>query len=96
MLPYPISEELVKERALEQISLWKESQKGDSMERGSGANWQFLAKAHHEEYKDLLRQVRIMDRHLMELYFTRAQQTPSPGYQDGFATQAGQLNVGTF
>jgi len=96
MLPYPISEELVKERALEQISLWKESQKGDEMERGSGANWQFLAKAHHEEYKDLLRQVRIMDRHLMELYFTRAQQTPSPGYQDGFATQTGQLNVGTF
>lgn len=96
MLPYPISEELVKERALEQISLWKESQKGDDMERGSGANWQFLAKAHHEEYKDLLRQVRIMDRHLMELYFTRAQQTPSPGYQDGFATQTGQLNVGAF
>jgi len=95
-LPFPLSDELVKERAYETISLWKESQKGDDMERGSGANWQFLVKAHHEEYKDLLRQARIMDRHLMELYFTKAQQTPSPGFQDGYATLAGQLNIGTF
>ena len=96
MLPYPISEELVKERAYEMVALWKESQKGDDMERGSGANWQFLVKAHHEEYKDLLRQVRIMDRHLMELYFTKANITPPPGYQDGFATLNGQVNIGTF
>ena len=95
-LPFPLSDELVKERALEMVCLWKESQKGDEMERGSGANWQFLAKAHHEEYKDLLKQARIMDRHLMELYFTRAQTTPPPGYQDGYATLEGQVNIGNF
>ena len=71
-LPYPISEELVKERAYEMAALWKEQQKGDDMERGSGANWQFLAKAHRDEYRDLLRQVRNMDRNLVDLYLTRA------------------------
>lgn len=95
-LPFPLTDEIVKERAYEMLSLWKEMQKGDEMERGSGANWQFLAKAHHEEYRDLLRQLRIMDRHLIDLYFTRAQATPPPGYEDGFATLTGQLNVGTF
>ena len=34
-LPYPLTEELVKERAYEMVALWKESQKGDEMERGS-------------------------------------------------------------
>ena len=95
-LPFPISEELVKERALEMLALWQESQKGTDIERGAGANWQFLVKAHHEEYKDLLKQARIMDRHLMELYFTKARQTPPPGYQDGYATLNSQLNIGTF
>jgi hypothetical protein len=96
ILPYPISEELVKERAYEMLSLWKAMQVGDDMERGSGANWPLLAKAHHDEYKDLLRQARIMDRHLMELYFQKAQQTPPPGYQDGYATVTGQINLGVF
>lgn len=95
-LPYPLTEEMVRQRAYEMCCLWKEGTKGTDMERGQGANWQFLAKAYHEEYKDLLRQIRIVDSHLTPLYFTRAQQTPSPGYQDGFATQTGQLNVGTF
>jgi hypothetical protein len=95
-LPYPLTEELVRERTYEMTALWKAAQRGDSMERGSGANWEFLVKAHHEEYKDLLRQIRIMDRHLMELYFTKAQITPPPGYQDGYATLTGQVNIGTF
>jgi hypothetical protein len=95
-VPYPLTDELLKFRTYQEISLWKESQKGDEMERGSGANWQFLWKAHQEEYKDDLRQIRIMDRHLMELYFTRAQATPPPGYQDGYATLTGQVNLGTF
>jgi hypothetical protein len=96
MLPPPLTEELVKERANEMIALWKEGNKGDEMERGSGANWMFLVKAHNEEYKDLLRQARIMDKHFMDLYFTKAQITPPSGFQDGFATMTGQINIGTF
>jgi hypothetical protein len=74
--------------------LWKEGSKGDDMERGSGANWQFLAKAYHDEYKDLLRQVRIMDRHLVDLYFQKARMN-GPFNGDEPSTYTGnQANVG--
>jgi hypothetical protein len=95
-LPYPLTEEIVRQRAYEMCCLWKAGQVGDDMERGSGANWPFLAKAYHEEYKDLLRQIRLVDRNLTDLYFHRAQTTPSAGYQDGFMTQTSQLNIGAF
>ena len=94
-LPFPLSEELVKERAQEQAALWKESQKGDDMERGSGANWQFLVKAHHEEYKELLKQIRIMDRNLVDLYFTKAKRG-WPNGNDGFMNTNMTGNVGWF
>ena len=95
-LPYPLTEELVKERAYEMVALWKESQKGDEMERGSGANWQFLVKAHHEEYKEILKKIRIMDRHLMELYFTRARmQAPFNG-GESYTNTNGTANVGSW
>jgi hypothetical protein len=65
------------------------------MERGSGANWQFLWKAHEEEYKDELRQIRIMDRHLVELYFTKARmEIANDG--DAFTNTNGTANVGWF
>jgi hypothetical protein len=73
--------------------LWKEGSKGDDMERGSGANWLFLAKAYHEEYKDLLRQARIADRNLMELYFTKANMT-SPNGDSPSSYTGNQANVG--
>jgi hypothetical protein len=70
-VPYPLTEELLKFRTYEVLSLWKESQKGDSMERGSGANWQFLAKAYREEYQNRLKKISLVDRQLCDLYFTR-------------------------
>jgi hypothetical protein len=91
-LPFPLTEELVKLRAFEMLSLWKEANKGDDMERGSGANWQFLTKAYHEEYKDRLKLCRNMDRNIVDLYFTRMRRT-SP--QEPFASVGGQLNVGS-
>jgi len=93
-LPFPLTEELVRQRAYEMCCLWKEGSKGDDMERGSGANWQFLAKAYHDEYKDLLRQIRIMDRHLVDLYFTKARMT-APCEDGEPSTYTGnQANVG--
>lgn len=92
-LPFPLTEELVRERAYQMLCLWKESQKGDDMERGAGANWQFLAQAHFEVYKEVLKQIRIQDRGLVELYYTRARRTPPFGGEP-FATVNGQLNVG--
>jgi hypothetical protein len=95
-VPYPLTEGLLKHRTYETVALWKESQKGDEMERGSGANWQFLVKAHHEEYKDDLRQIRIMDRHLMELYFTKARMTAPFNGGEPFTNTNGTANVGSW
>ncbi|HEX5426675.1 MAG TPA: hypothetical protein VFW94_24395 [Candidatus Acidoferrales bacterium] len=92
-LPYPLTEEIVKERAYQMLALWKESQKGDDQERGSGANWQFLAAAHKSVFDELLKSLRIMDRSLIELYYTRANRIP-PFLGEPFATVNGQLNVG--
>ena len=92
-VPYPLTDELVKERAYVQTALWKEGNKGDEMERGSGSNWQFLAQAHDKEYKELLKQIRIMDRHLMDLYFQKANMQPPYGGQP-FASPNGSVNVG--
>jgi hypothetical protein len=92
-VPYPLTEELIKFRTYQEIALWKESQKGDDMERGSGANWQFLWKAHQEEYKDDLRQIRIMDRHLVDLYFQKAKITQPYGGQP-FMNTSNTANVG--
>lgn len=93
IVPYPLTEELVKMRACEMLCIWKEGQKGDEMERGSGANWQFLAKAYREEYNNRLKECRNMDRHLMDLYFTKAR-VNAPFGGEPFSNVSGQLNVG--
>ena len=92
-LPYPLTEELVKLRASEMLYLWKESQKGDGMERGSGANWQFLVQAMRAEYANRLVQIKNMDRNLVDLYFTKMQRFPS-AFGEPYSTVEGQLNVG--
>ena len=93
IVPYPLNDELVKLRAYEMLYLWKESQKGDEMERGSGANWQFLVQASRAEYSDRLKTIRVMDRHLVDLYFTRMQRFPD-AFGEPYSTVTHQLNVG--
>jgi hypothetical protein len=95
-VPYPLTEELLKQRTMEMVALWKEANRGDEMERGSGANWQFLVKAHHEEYKEDLKQIRIMDRHLMELYFTKARMIAPFNAGEPFTNTNGTANVGSW
>jgi hypothetical protein len=70
-VPYPLTEELVKWRAKELSYLWKESQKGEDMQRGSGADWKFLAQAANAEYKKLLKDVMKRDRDMVDLYTTK-------------------------
>ena len=92
-LPFPLTEELVKLRGYEMLYLWKESQKGDEMERGSGANWQFLVGAVNAEYRNRLKQCSNMDRNLVDLYFTKMQRFPS-AFGEPYSTVEGQLNIG--
>jgi hypothetical protein len=92
-VPYPLTDELVKMRAYEMLYIWKESQKGDEMERGSGANWQFLAQAMRAEYSDRLKNIRIMDRNLTDLYFQKMRRMMPTGGQV-YGTVTGNASVG--
>jgi hypothetical protein len=91
-LPYPLTDELIRIRAYEMTYLWKESQKGDEMERGSGANWQFLSQAMRNQYQDRLKTIRNMDRNLVDLYFTKMRRMPQS--QQVWGTVTGQAAVG--
>jgi hypothetical protein len=95
-LPYPLTEELVRQRAYEMCCLWKEGCRGDEMERGSGANWQFLAKAYHEEYVDRLKRIRIMDRNINDLYMTKALRNVPSNNGDSSMNNNRTGNVGWF
>ena len=92
-VPPPLTEELLKFRARELLCLWEEEQKGIDMERGQGANWQFLAMAYRKEYDLRLKTVKNMDRNLAELYFTRMNRNPQSSQP--FASVNGQMNVGS-
>jgi len=94
-LPWPLNEELVAWRAKEVAYLWKEAQKGDGMQKGSGADWRFLAQAANAEYRDKLKEVKRLDRDLMELYFNRFVRDANPqSTGEPFFSNAGTLSVG--
>lgn len=93
-VPYPLNEELLMWRAKEVAYLWKESQKGDGMQRGSGADWRFLAQEAHAQYLLSLKTVKLLDVGLGDLYWNKFVQTAVS--QDGYETMIGTLNVGTF
>ena len=92
-LPYPLTEELLKFRAMEVLAIWKETQRGDDMERGSGADWKFVTQASNAEYKNRLKECRNMDRNQVDLYFSRMKRRPAD--VTPFASVDGQMNVGS-
>lgn len=94
-VPYPLTEEAVLWRAKECAFVFKEAQKGEQVQRGSGADFRFLAEYAEAQYKRVIKPIRDRDRDLVDLYFTRLQQS----YQfstDGYSNQNGSLNVGKF
>jgi hypothetical protein len=93
-VPYPLNEELVMWRTKEMAYLWKASQIGDGLDRGSGADWRFLAQEAHAQYGMRLKTVKLLDVGLGDLYWTKFRQTAVS--QDGYETMIGTLNVGTF
>jgi hypothetical protein len=92
-VPAPLTEELLKWRAYEVLAAFKESQKGDDMERGSGANWQFLAKYYHEQYEYCLKKIRVADRNIVDLYFQKFNRNTFNN--EPFASVNGQMSVGS-
>lgn len=94
-VPYPLTEELVKWRGREVAYLWKESQKGDGIARGNGADFRFLSQAAHAEYARELKIIRDRDRDQFDLYYTRFVRDAALGWTGlPFSTITGQLNVG--
>lgn len=93
-VPYPLNEELVKWRAKEIAFLWKESQKGDGVQRGSGADWKFLAQEANAQYEKRLKTVKQLDNGLGDLYWSKFNRSATTN--DGYETMVGTLNVGTF
>ncbi len=94
-LSVPLTEELVKWKAKEAGYLWKESQKGDGVARGSGADWRFLAGAAATEAGKAKKRCADRDRDMMQLYFDRYVRNASiGGNAEPFATINAGLNIG--
>lgn len=96
LLLNPLTEELVTWRTKEVLYQYKEAQKGEQVQRGSGADWRFLAEAAGAEYKARLKQVRAKDANLHRDFLTRKNRV-SQAQRDGFSTNLlGNLNIGRF
>ncbi len=92
-VPYPITEDMVLWQAKSSAYLYKEAQKGENVERGSGADYKFLAQAAQAKYELKNKEISARDRDACELYFNRWM----PDYANAgepFATINGGLNVG--
>lgn len=94
-VPYPFTEELVKHRAMEILYLFKEAQKGEDVQRGSGANWLMLAQAARKEYDEVLDKIRAIDANLHNDFVTHLDTSAFSSNQP-FANRLGQFNVGGF
>lgn len=100
-VPFPLTEDLILWKAKMAAYQWKEAQKGENVERGSGADYKFLTQAAEYRYhgKDgkggKLKECRDKDRDMVDLFFTKFRRVPTDDMQEGFATVNGQLNVGT-
>lgn len=91
--PYPITEDMVLWKAKSAAYLYKEAQKGEDMERGSGADYKFLAQAAMASYELKKKQISARDRDMVDLYISKWR----PDYYNNgepFSTVNGQLNVG--
>ncbi len=92
-VPFPITEDLVLWQAKTSGYLWKEAQKGENIERGSGADYKFLAQACSAKYASKLKEIKAADRGMVDLYFSKW----NPDYYNSgepYSTVNGMLNVG--
>ena len=94
-VPYPLTEEVVLEQARIQSYLFKEANKGENVERGSGADYKFLAQASQKVYERKIKPIKITDSGLLDLYLNLFRgDIGSPGSNEGYATTNNGLNIG--
>lgn len=92
-IPAPLTEDMLKWRTRQALYVFKEAQKGETVQRGSGANWQFLAEWAAAEYKAARNRIGKRDVALVDLFFNRFRRAAADRGAP-FATIQGQLNVG--
>jgi hypothetical protein len=91
-VPYPLTEELVTWRSKEVLYQFKESQKSEQIQRGSGANWILLSQMAQKEYAAVLETVQTIDVNLDNTHLTRIYDGGWGG--EAFSNRLGQLNIG--
>lgn len=92
-LPRPLTEDMLKWRTRQALYVFKEAQKGETVQRGSGADWRFLAEWAAAEYKAARNRVGKSDVAIVDLFFNRFHRAAADRGRP-FATIQGQLNVG--
>lgn len=93
VVPYPLDDELVTHRVKELLYLHKEAQKGENIQRGSGADWRFLAQAAGALFKEKLKTIRAKDANLHRDFVTKRKDRSVSG--EPYSTpRLGQLNIG--
>lgn len=93
--PYPLTEDAVVWRAFEFAYQFKEESKGDSLARGSGANWMLLMKSAEDQYERRIKAIRQTDRNLVDLYRTKLNRNSGASGPYYNAT-TGALSIGDF
>jgi len=92
-VPYPLTEDVVLWQAKSDAYLWKEAQKGENIERGSGADFKFLAQAAEAKYTLKMKEIKAKDRDLVDLYMSKFRRDNSQSGEP-YSNELGQLNIG--
>lgn len=93
ILPTPITEALVKWKALTDAFANAEGNKDPANPRGSGANFQFLAQFYQTKYDAELKACRINDRERVNLFNAQMTRVGSPAPFSSFNPATGVLSV---
>jgi len=92
-VPFPLTEQAVLWQAKTDIYEYKEAQKGENVERGSGADFKFLALAAEKKAKQHIKTASDRDRDLVDMYMNKFRRD-SNLTGEPFSTETGSLNVG--
>lgn len=95
-VPDPLTEEMLKWRALEVLYQWKEAQEKEHRARGAGANWLLLAQMAKKEYDEIYMNVLQIDLNLNGEMITRIPGRGKPLSNRPYSNQLGGLNIGGY
>lgn len=69
-LPFPMTEHVVKTLARVKAYEWAEANKSAANPRGAGADFRYLMSAAQAQYKDQIKEIRMIDRDIYDAWYT--------------------------